>query len=347
MPSRFEPREHLAHVLVGEPHRIEISRPVAQQHRVARVVRRAASTFSGSVALPSSALARSRKAARASSLPPRSLPPWSCTCMKNGCPACARPSRGVVHRRDPIRSCSRSCPDGFWTAATSVSCLPFRPGLLRTAARGDPVGQAAADAGVVAGLLEERRHRLDALGQMNLQLAAPAAVMMGADGGLIHPGDQRRPAGRADRRGDEGAGEPRALRARAGPRAGVSISGLAVAGEIRRHVVDDEPEDVRAFGFAGEGSEQRDAEEGENEMDQWFHGMDLILVYLDDLPSPRRQGRSWAGRAETAKAFTCPPVPCSPLLRDRGTANCRAARIHRTVRAIPGEVPCPKSGPLS
>ena len=51
------------------------------------------------------------------------------------------------------------------------------------------LGQAAANAGVVAGLLEQRRNRLDARGQMNLHSAAAAAVVMSADAGLIHAGD--------------------------------------------------------------------------------------------------------------------------------------------------------------
>ena len=101
--------------------------------------------------------------------------------------------------------------------------------------------------------------------------------MVGADAGLIHPGDQGRAAGRADRRGDEGMGEKRAF-----PGETIDVGCLddrfPVAGEIRRHIVNDKPEDVGfgsalivGGGRAGESGKRRGEERGEEV--RGFHGV--------------------------------------------------------------------------
>ena len=68
--------------------------------------------------------------------------------------------------------------------------------------------------------------------------------MVGADRRLVHAGDQGRATRRADRRGHERLGEPRPLAASRST-FGVCDRLLAVAREVRRHVVDDDPDDVR------------------------------------------------------------------------------------------------------
>ena len=107
--------------------------------------------------------------------------------------------------------------------------------------------KSAPDAGVITRPLQDRGNGLDSLGQRDLQFPPAAAVLVGADRGLIHARDEGRPAGRAHRRGDVGAGETRAF-LRQLIDAGGRDRRFSVAGETRRHVVDDEPEHVRTLG---------------------------------------------------------------------------------------------------
>jgi hypothetical protein len=101
-------------------------------------------------------------------------------------------------------------------------------------------GDASTDARIVAGCLEELRDRDHPFRQVNFQFASPAAMLVRADGGLIHPGNQGRAARRTDRGGDIGLqelnpllGQPIDMRCLDGS--------LAVTCEVRRHVIDHEP----------------------------------------------------------------------------------------------------------
>jgi hypothetical protein len=71
-------------------------------------------------------------------------------------------------------------------------------------------------------------------------------MLVSADAGLIHPGDQRRAACRAHGCRDERIAELRSLAGEA-----VHVRRLdchfAIARKVGRHVIDDEPQDVRLF----------------------------------------------------------------------------------------------------
>ena len=97
---------------------------------------------------------------------------------------------------------------------------------------------------VVAGLPKDLRHRNDCAGEMDLQLAAPAAVIVRADRGLVHPGDQGGPGWRADRGRDEGPREHRSLR-RQPVDVGGLCQGLAVRPVVVRLVLGEDPDDIR------------------------------------------------------------------------------------------------------
>ena len=87
-----------------------------------------------------------------------------------------------------------------------------------------------------SGLLGWREVGPDAVGQLDTVLAALAAVMVGADRGLIHPRDHGRAKGRADRRGRAGPRESHALHRKA-----IDVQHLNrlpdVARKVCRHVV--------------------------------------------------------------------------------------------------------------
>ena len=97
----------------------------------------------------------------------------------------------------------------------------------------------------VPGILEQLRHELYLFRQVNLQRAAPAAVLVGADGRLVHPGDHGRTGRRANRAGNHRVGESNAL-AREGIHTGRLDGRFAVTREVRRHVLNDDPQNVRA-----------------------------------------------------------------------------------------------------
>ena len=79
---------------------------------------------------------------------------------------------------------------------------------------------------------------------MNFLSPPTAAVVMSPDRGLVHPGDQSGPAGRTNRCGDEGLTKQRPV-ARESIDVRCFDQRLAVRGEIRRHIVDDDPDDIR------------------------------------------------------------------------------------------------------
>ena len=98
-----------------------------------------------------------------------------------------------------------------------------------------------------SGLLGWREVGPDAVGQLDTVLAALAAVMVGADRGLIHPRDHGRAKGRADRRGRAGPRESQALLRKA-----IDVRHLnrlpAVARKACRHVVNHELNNVGLHG---------------------------------------------------------------------------------------------------
>ena len=147
------------------------------------------------------------------------------------------PIMAVVHFRVPFEIVV-----GLSETRTGTSLLFSFADTKRKASEIE-VRQSAADAGEVAGFLKNLRQRLHLIGQMNFQLTPATSMMMGSDGRLIHPCDQRRTTSRADRRCDIG---PREL----GAFCSQSINGgclhklFAVAGKVRRHVIDDEPKNV-------------------------------------------------------------------------------------------------------
>ncbi len=97
------------------------------------------------------------------------------------------------------------------------------------------------------GLLGWREVGPGAVGQLDTVLAALAAVMVGADRGLIHPRDHGRAKGRADRRGRAGPCESQALLRKA-----IDVRHLnrlpAVARKACRHVVNHELNNVELHG---------------------------------------------------------------------------------------------------
>ncbi|SVE53515.1 uncharacterized protein METZ01_LOCUS506369 [marine metagenome] len=98
-----------------------------------------------------------------------------------------------------------------------------------------------------SGLLGWREVGPDAVGQLDTVLAALAAVMVGADRGLIHPRDHGRAKGRADRRGRVGPRESQALLRKA-----IDVRHLnrllAIARKVCRHVVNHELNNVGLHG---------------------------------------------------------------------------------------------------
>ena len=106
--------------------------------------------------------------------------------------------------------------------------------------------ETAPDAGEISRLLQESGKRLDFAGQLNAMFPPAAAMMMRPDARLIHPRDHRRPAARTHRRRHKSTGEARPAVSE-GIDVGRGDESLTVAGKIRRHVVNDEPEDVRTI----------------------------------------------------------------------------------------------------
>ena len=129
----------------------------------------------------------------------------------------------------------------------------------------------AADAGVVTRLLEQHRDGDDFAGEVDLEFAATAAVVMGSDRRLVTPGDEGRPTGRADGGSRKRPTEPRSLRSQLVDMRGVDRF-LAIAGEVRRHVVDDDPDDVGTGSWLRSGGSRREnRHEDEEEADVLEH----------------------------------------------------------------------------
>jgi hypothetical protein len=130
----------------------------------------------------------------------------------------------------------------FWVPIEIVIRLPKLIDVDRIAAFVEP-RDAAPNAGPVARFLENFRHGSHALGQLNSVLAAAASMMMNADRILIHPSDHRRSKRRADWRSRVSSSEAQTLGGELIDMRSFDRS-LAVAGKIRRHVVDHDPENI-------------------------------------------------------------------------------------------------------
>ena len=114
--------------------------------------------------------------------------------------------------------------------------------------------------------------RFNTQNRMDIAVAS-AAVMVRPDAGLIHPGDERGPAGRAHRRSDVRLGKARALR-----REAVEVPRgdrlFPITGKVRRHVINDDLQHLRFRGALGSrraGSQQQE-EAGEEKSRQRQHG---------------------------------------------------------------------------
>jgi len=216
----FEPFDDVADEAVGEPNRVEVRRPVRQQDRIVRIVGRqlhvggvrpAPQQLLDTVADPAERFERSA----------------------------AVLSAGEVDLGEEGLAGSTLTPVG----AVVHGLVPLEV-VVRLPAGGSVRVGPAGDRGVVAGFLEQLGDRPDAGRQVDLQLPLAAVVVMSADGGLVHPGNERRPVGRTDRRRDV-----RVREAHSAARQTIEMRRfdrrLSVGGEIGRHVVDDDPEDVR------------------------------------------------------------------------------------------------------
>lgn len=103
--------------------------------------------------------------------------------------------------------------------------------------------QTGADAGVVTCLLEEGGHGGDTFWQVDLYFSPTTAVMMRADGGLVHAGDEGGATGGTDWRRHVSPSEAGAFRREAINMWGLD-GGFAITREMCGHVIDDEPQDV-------------------------------------------------------------------------------------------------------
>jgi hypothetical protein len=226
----LEAGQHAADVGVGEPDGVEVGRPVGEQDRVG-----------WQVGGQRDRRPIGRRAERGRRLLPHPLAAGL---------SVAELAAGKLHLHEERLAGPAAGP--VLAVVDRGVPLEVEVGLaeaLRPAARlAGGLGQPVADAGVPAGLLEDRRHRPHAGGQADLLHAAAAAVVMGPDRGLVHPRDHGRAARGADGRRHEGVGEPRPLGGQA-----INVRGGhgpgAVAAEVGRHVVDDDPDDVRPVGY--------------------------------------------------------------------------------------------------
>ena len=117
------------------------------------------------------------------------------------------------------------------------------PVRFAAATKAEARGQLAQVRREVARLAEAVGGDLHAGGEL-VAVVAMRAVMMRADGGLIHPGHEGRPARAAHRRSGE---RPREAHPLTGQLVEIRCPNFlrAVAAEVRRKVLADEPEDVR------------------------------------------------------------------------------------------------------
>ena len=172
---------------------------------------------------------------------------------------------------------------------------PNRPGLLRVLALARPprVRQPAADARIISGPLKNRRCRDDPARQHDLLRPASAPMVVSTDRRLIHPRDKARATRRTHRRRRKSTAEPRAF-----PRQPIHVGrrdqSLPVTRKICRHVVDDEPQDIRPP-FGGRRRTDRDERaQGQQNRAEDFHGV-----------TPRERPRS----ALAIRRTTGPLVP--------------------------------------
>ena len=248
-------------MLVREAHRIEIRRPIAQQHRITRVIRRQRHLRrirrrpEFRLRLRRERLSRrigaaAEFAARQLHLHEKRLPR-----LPPG------PVVRIVNLRVPLEIVV-----GLAKAAARAGLLRLRS--LPPAPR---IRQPAADARIISGLLKNRRYRDDPARQHDLLRPAPAPMVVRTDRRLIHPRDQPRATRRTHRRRRKSTGEPRAF-----PRQPIHVRRrdqlLPVTRKICRHVVDDEPQDIRPP-FGGRRRTDRDERtQGQQHRAEDFHG---------------------------------------------------------------------------
>ncbi len=234
----LQPRDHVADFLVRVPAAVEVVGPVLKNHRVARVVRR--EHHVRGLRVRAEFLCHAVLPGRVRSLP-AVLPAVQLNLHEERLTRLAPgPVVAVVHLAVPLE--------------VVIGLAELVAGRLEPA-----------DARVVAGLLEQHRDRHHVARQRDLQFAAPAAVVVRADGRLVAPGDEGGPARGTDRGGHERLAEPRAVL-----RELIDVRGpdqlLPVTGEVGRHVVHDDPDDVRPrrrFGGRRRWREEEKEERGE------------------------------------------------------------------------------------
>ena len=227
-----------AHGGIREPHRVQVGRLIGEQDGIARQVGRQRDILGpdGRAKRPGCAVSqfRRRLGRTATKLAPREHHLHEEGLARRA----ARPVGAVVHALVPDEVVVRLAQP-----PRSRPCAPRR-------------FISVTDAGEVPRLPEPFRHGPHPRRQMDGLHATAAAVMVRADRRLVHARDERRAARGADGAGDERVGEPRALgrepvhvRRRHEP--------LAVAAEVRRHVVDDDPDDVGPRGNRVETGQHR------------------------------------------------------------------------------------------
>ena len=163
----LQPRDHIAHFLVRVPAAVEVVGPVLEDHRIARVVRREHDV--GGIGVRAEFLFHAVLPGRVRPLPAVLAAVQLDLHEERLARLASGPVVAVVHLAVPLE--------------VVVGLAEPVAGRLESA-----------DARVVAGLLEQHGNRHDVPGKLDLQFAATAAVVMGADRGLITPGDQCRPA---------------------------------------------------------------------------------------------------------------------------------------------------------
>ena len=108
---------------------------------------------------------------------------------------------------------------------------------------------------MVSSFLEHLWNRANAVWQMDLQLAPATTVLVGPNRSLVHSRYKSRPVCRANGGRYKGFGKPKS---RLGQ--GIQIRRLdrllPVAGKVGRHVVDNDPNYIRAIGRYSYASDQ-------------------------------------------------------------------------------------------
>ena len=228
-PFGLQPLDDSAYMPVGDPHAVQIGCPIGQQERIARVVGRQddIGRIRGAAQLLDDVLREvgvgfrgvaSQLAAVQLDLHEERLPRLA-----------PGPIVAVVHLRIPIEVVIRLAQaDPRHRAAAEVETR-----------------QTAADARPVPGPLKQLGDGPHAFGQLDAMRSTPAAVVMGADRGLVHAGDQGRSKRRADGRRGISSSETKSL-GRQPVERGCCDRGLSVTREVRRHVLDHKPQDVWA-----------------------------------------------------------------------------------------------------